>query len=214
MVSNGTPSGSLGSGPRAPARLLRAALAASALTLSPQLAAAQVQPARPQPQFQQQAVPPQQMAQQQRTAVNVPPPDQLTVLKLLWSTMLAVDEANRTGNYSVLRDLGSQGFQNNNNAASLANVFARLRQDRVDLSNTLLVAPTFAPAPTMVQPGVLRMRGGFNLRPVPILFDLIFQWSNGWRLEGVTIQAGLPARPAPAKPQAPPVRPQPVPARR
>jgi hypothetical protein len=130
-----------------------------------------------------------------------PAPDQLTLLKLLWSTMAAIDQANKTGNYSVLRDLGSPGFQTNNNAATLGSVFATLRQQQVDLSDTLLVQPAFEFAPSIVQPGVLRMRGSFNLRPNAIQFDLLYQWRNGWMLDAVAVRAiGMsPPAPAPAR---------------
>ncbi len=114
---------------------------------------------------------------------------QLTSLELLWSIMAAVDHANRTGNYSVLRDLGSAAFQSRNNPANLAAIFAGLRDQRVDLSSTLVVTPTWEIAPTMVQPGTLRMRGSFPLRPAAILFDLLFLWDGGWRLDGVAVQA-------------------------
>ncbi|MDQ3140006.1 MAG: hypothetical protein M3Q15_04710, partial [Pseudomonadota bacterium] len=114
-------------------------------------------------------------------------PDQATLTKLLWSSMAAVDQANKTGNYSVLRDLGSQGFQTYNNAATLAATFADIRTRQIDLSDTLLVAPTYEFAPTMVGPGLLRMRGRFALRPTAIGFDFIYEWNAGWRLHGVSI---------------------------
>lgn len=125
-----------------------------------------------------------QAAQQQAAA---PTPDQAALLKLLWSTMAAVDQANKTGNYSVLRDLGSTGFQTNNNAASLGAVFAGIRTQRIDLSDTLLLTPTWEFAPTMVGPGLLRLRGTFNMRPKGVGFDMIFQWDQGWRLHGISI---------------------------
>jgi len=125
---------------------------------------------------------------------NVPVPDRLTSLKLLWSIMAAVDHANRTGNYSVLRDLGTPAFQSNNDPASLGAIFAGLRRQQVDLSDTLLVTPTWEIAPQMVSPTVLRMRGSFPLRPQAIAFDLLFAWNRGWRLDGVAVQAVPAAR--------------------
>ena len=101
--------------------------------------------------------------------------------------MAAVDHANKTGNYSVLRDLGSSGFQANNNAATLAASFAQLRQQRVDLSDTLLLAPIYDLTPRIVAPGLMRMRGSFAMRPTAILFDLLYEWNEGWRLEGVAL---------------------------
>ena len=140
---------------------------------------------------------------------GAPVPDPIELSKLIWSTMAAIDQANRSGNYSVLRDLGAPGFQANNDAARLAQIFAGLRNANVDLSNTLLLAPTYRTAPAIVGPGMMRVTGGFGLRPVGIDFDLIFQYSaNRWKLFGVgiqpsqlaTVQPQPAAKPAPAKP--------------
>jgi hypothetical protein len=126
------------------------------------------------------------VAQQPAPAPN-PPPDALTVSKLIWSTLAAVDHANATGNYSVLRDLGSPSFQANNNAANLAGIFQTMRTQRVDLSNALLVTPTYEIAP-VIQNGMLRVRGAFPLRPVGIGFDLLYQPVQGrWALAAIAL---------------------------
>ena len=125
-------------------------------------------------------------------AGSVPTPDERTALKLLWSTMAAIDQANRTGNYSVLRDLGSTGFQSQNNPATLGEVFAEVRTRRLDLAETFLVTPVGEIAPRMIDPRTMRMRGRFPMRPTAIAFDLIFTWEGGWRLHGVAVQPQAP----------------------
>ena len=157
-----------GPGLRAPVHLFAALLA---LATAPHAAAAQQRRAAP----------------AQQAAPALPAPDRNTTLKLLWSTMAAADHANVTGNYSVLRDLGSAGFQRLNNPATLGGVFATVREQRIDLANTLLVEPVWEIAPTMIAPGQLRMRGRFALRPTSIAFDLIYEWDNGWRLHGISV---------------------------
>ena len=118
----------------------------------------------------------------------MPIPAPLELNKLVWSTMAAVDHANQAGNYSVLRDLAAPGFQINNDSARLATIFADLRASRIDLSNTLLLAPTLTATPSVVSPGVLRVQGFFGLRPTAIGFDLHYQWHAGrWKLFGVSI---------------------------
>ena len=183
-------------GLRAPACFV--ALAA-ALTFSSAPATAQTEVQRPT------AQPP---------ASQVPVPSQLELSKMMWSTVLAVDHANRSGNYSVLRDMSSQGFQIANNAARLGEVFAGLRNQQVDLANALLVPATYIDAPRMVQTNVLQLRGLFQLRPNAIYFDVYFIWEQGgWKLHGIDLQAvrmletmpettEAPAQPAPAQ-QAP-----------
>jgi hypothetical protein len=119
---------------------------------------------------------------------GVPVPGELEVIKLVWTTMAAVDHANQSGNYSVLRDLAAPGFQIANDPAKLTQIFASLRASGTDLSNTLLLAPTYRGVPKFVQPGVLYVQGYFGLRPTAISFELYYQWVQGkWRLLGVSI---------------------------
>ncbi|RDC60405.1 hypothetical protein HME9302_01612 [Alteripontixanthobacter maritimus] len=118
-----------------------------------------------------------------------PVPGALELSKLVWSTMAAVDHANISGNYSVLRDMSAQGFQINNNAARLGEVFASIRQSRIDLSNTLLVPPTYIEAPRLVQADVFEVKGLFQIRPTSIQFQIFYQWEQGrWKLYGIDVQ--------------------------
>ncbi|MGZ8348527.1 MAG: hypothetical protein ACXWU2_00755 [Allosphingosinicella sp.] len=124
-------------------------------------------------------------------------PDTLLAARLVWSAMAALDHANRTGNYSVLRDLGAPSFQANNSAATLGSIFEELRRQRIDLSNTLIVSPNLEFPPTFVQGGLLRIRGSFPLRPVAVGFDLLFQNIGGeWKIFGIAVvpQAPRPVR--------------------
>lgn len=117
-----------------------------------------------------------------------PVPGELELSKLIWTTLAAVDHANISGNYSVLRDLSSPSFQANNDAARLTQIFAGLRASGTDLSNVLLLGPTWTAAPAIVTGGLLRLRGYFGLRPTAISFELTYQWVGGrWRLFGVGI---------------------------
>ena len=102
--------------------------------------------------------------------------------------MAALDQANQTGNYSVLRDLGAPSFQTNNSAATLGGIFQTLRNQQIDLGYTLVVAPAFQFPPAIVQGGLLRVRGTFPLRPNAIGFDLLFQNISGqWRIFGIAV---------------------------
>jgi len=142
----------------------------------------------------------------------MPVPNELELAKLIWSTMAAVDHANQAGNYSVLRDLSAPAFQMENDSAKLARVFESLRASNVDLSNTMLLAPTYASAPVIMNPDILHVKGYFGLRPTAIGFDLYYQWLQGrWRLFGVSIVpatiASVAPGPAAAAPPAAPPRP-------
>jgi hypothetical protein len=179
-----------GPGLYAPARFFYAALMAGAMLL-PHPAEAQTRNGRAQPRTAQQ--PPQQAQPQPQAAAPalaitaLPVPEGLVVSKLLWSTMAALDQASDTGNYSVIRDLGTGAFRTKNTPQSLAQIFVALRNERVDLSDTLLFSPTYELAPHMVTPTAFRMRGVFPMRPTAVAFDLIFAWEGGWRLDAVAV---------------------------
>jgi hypothetical protein len=122
-------------------------------------------------------------------APNLPVPDERTALKMLYGIMAAVDQANRTGNYSVLRDLGTPAFQANNDQTALAAAFAGLRRQKADISETLMATPVWEISPRPISPTGLRMRGAFPLRPQAIGFDLLFAWDRGWRLDSIAMRA-------------------------
>jgi hypothetical protein len=127
-------------------------------------------------------------------------------LYLIRSTLLTLNDANRTGNYTVLRDLASPDFQNRNTAADLSDSFADLRRRHFDLFSVALAAPQLAAAPALDGNGLLRLTGFFPTRPQQINFDLLFQNVGGqWRLFGISVATPqVSAQPAPAPPPAPP----------
>jgi hypothetical protein len=137
-----------------------------------------------------------------------PLPDELTRARLIWSTMLAIQQADESGNYSVLRDISAPAFQMINDPSKLGQIFTGIRATNIDLSNTLLLAPTYTRAPAIDNQGMLHLEGGFGLRPTAVLFNLTFQWVfNRWKLFGVSVGArsipsgvspGSAAAPAPA----------------
>lgn len=131
-----------------------------------------------------------------------PTPSQLELSRMIWSTVAAVDHANRSGNYSVLRDISAQAFQINYNPAKLTEIFSGLRNSNIDLSTALLVPPTYYEAPQMVREDLFRVKGLFQLRPISISFDMFFQWEQGrWKLAGIDIQPAemVQAQPAPRR---------------
>lgn len=146
---------------------------------------------------------------------NEPKPAQIDrngVLILIRSTLIAVDQANKTGNYTVLRDLGSPGFQSANSAARLGEIFANLRRDKVDLSGVAVLEPQLSLLPQIEGNGFMHMSGFFPSVPAQVKFELLYAPVDGqWRLLGVSVglaQSG-PAAPTPsAAPTTTPPAPQ------
>jgi hypothetical protein len=170
-----------GPGHFAPARFLCTAFLLGAL-LAPQHAGAQSRGRQATRSAPAAAVPAPQPGQ-----ATFPLPDNLVSSKLLWSTMAAMDHASDTGNFTVVNALGTAGFRSRNTPAALAAVFTTLRNQRVDLSDALLVSPTFELPPHMVTPTAFRMRGIFPLRPTSVAFDLVFAWESGWRIDAIAV---------------------------
>lgn len=102
--------------------------------------------------------------------------------------MAALDHANKTGNYSVLRGLGSAAFRASNSEVALSGIFVPLRQQRLDLTDTLGTPPSYD-FPPRIEGGLLRVRGAFRLRPQAVQFDLLYQWNQGWMLQGIAVRA-------------------------
>jgi hypothetical protein len=128
------------------------------------------------------------LAQPPAAAVPTAIPDEGGVAKLVWSTMAALDHANKTGNYAVLRGLGSRDFQGTNSEAVLSRAFAALRLQGVNLIDTLAIEPEYE-FPPHLEGGALRIRGAFRMRPQAVQFDLLFAWNQGWMLHAIAVRA-------------------------
>jgi hypothetical protein len=123
-------------------------------------------------------------------------------LYLIRSTLLTLNDANRSGNYTVLRDLAAPDFQARNTAADLAQSFSELRHRNFDLYAAALLAPQLSAPPVVDANQRLRLTGLFPTRPLQINFDLLFQVIAGqWRLMAISV--ATPEAPPAAQARAP-----------
>ena len=112
-----------------------------------------------------------------------------TVVTLIKGTVMALHQANATGNYSVLRDLGTPVFREQFDQAALVHAFANLRARKVDLSAALLLSPSLPKNPELKN-GELILASSFPAQPLQINFDLRFVQIDGiWRLAGLADDA-------------------------
>jgi hypothetical protein len=160
---------------------------------------------------------PKQPPQGQAQAPKPAQIDRNGVLILIRETLLALDQANKTGNYTVLRDLGSPEFQANT-AARLAEIFAQQRKDDIDLSGVAVIDPQLTLLPQIEANGMMHMAGFFPSVPTQVNFELMFAPVGGrWKLFALSVSFGqaapqAPQPPAPNPPQSaapakPPERP-------
>jgi hypothetical protein len=118
-------------------------------------------------------------------AIAVPAPEVLLIL--VRNTLVALNQANFTGNYTVLRDIGSPSLQSAS-PADLGTAFANLRQQKVDLSPALILTPSLSQSPVIAADGVLSLAGHFPTKPLQIDFAMTFQPVGGvWRLHGLSV---------------------------
>jgi hypothetical protein len=154
------------------------------------------------------AVPAQAQAAAAQPAVAVPPNEIL--LMLIRTSLIALNQANQTGNYSTLRDIGSPALQANNTAATLAVAFTKLREQNVDLSPVAVISPQLTEPAGITPQGLLNITGVFPTQPMQIRFQTVYQPVNGrWRLFGLSVDTIAP-QPAPMAAAEPPAQPQPV----
>ncbi len=157
----------------------------------------------------QQSKPQQPNVQQSQAKPQLQPeiPDVYKLNMLIRNTIIALNQANMTGNYTVLRDLAAPGFQRANNAAKLAQIFANLRERNLDLSPVFFMNPILVREPSIDAMGLLHMTGFFRSQPEQVNFDMVFQFfDNQWRLFGIAVNVAPPAaqvsKAAPAAPDA------------
>jgi hypothetical protein len=124
------------------------------------------------------------------------PPDQ-RLLALIRTSVAALNQANMTGDYSVLHDLGAASFQAANPPPKLAQAFANIRERGLDLAPASAIDPRLFRPPAIDANGYLRVAGYFPSRPEQVNFDLVFQFERGaWRLFGIGVDSARdPAAP-------------------
>ena len=141
-------------------------------------------------------------AQQPAQSTQAAKPAQIDkngLLILIRTTLIALDQANKTGLYTVLRDISSPAFQINT-AAKLSDIFAGLRRDKIDLSAAAVLEPQLTLMPQIAPNGLLQVAGFYPAVGDQIFFELAFAPVEGqWRLFGISVRRGSAA---PVAPQA------------
>ncbi|MGK2923412.1 MAG: hypothetical protein ACSLE4_11630 [Methyloceanibacter sp.] len=125
---------------------------------------------------------------------NVAMPGAEKIVLLVRNSLITLNNALQTGNFTVLRDQGAPGFREANSAARLSQIFADLVAKKVDLSAVAVIAPQLSEAPGLdKEKGMLHLKGYFPGEPVRIDFELLYQAVDGqWRLFGISVNPSAP----------------------
>jgi hypothetical protein len=129
--------------------------------------------------------------------VAMPGPE--TLLMLVRTTLVALNQANFTGNYTVLHGLASPALQQRHSPAALSDAFASLRAQNLDLSPVLVLSPQLTKGPQLQSGDMLSFAGFFPTQPFRIEFEMAFVPVDGrWRIDSlaVSIPSSSPDSPA------------------
>ena len=110
------------------------------------------------------------------------PSDRVQVV-LIKNTLIALNHANVSGNYTVLRDLCSPQLRERQKASDLALAFRDTHDRSRDLSFVLTMNPIPAQSQMFSTDGRLRLVGYFPTRPQELHYDLTFlktSFFQGW----------------------------------
>ena len=138
---------------------------------------------------------------------NLAVPQPEVLLALLRTSLIGLDQANKTNNYTVLRDFGGPGMRRFSNS-ELASLFTNLRNSHFDLAVVSILSPEITQTPAVTKDGLLTLVGYFPSRPLQIQFQIVFQPFEGqWRLFGLSVNVSKVAAEAPVAAVAPPEAP-------
>lgn len=119
------------------------------------------------------------------TALPLPSPEGL--LLLIRTTMVAIDQANKTADYAVLRQLGGPGLKAYS-TTQLAQTFAALRANKIDLAPSAIVTPELTEKPLISPDGLLILEGSFPTKPLQMQFRFVYQADSGsWKPFGLSV---------------------------
>jgi hypothetical protein len=111
-----------------------------------------------------------------------------TALILIRSTLLSLNDAVQTGNYTVLRDRSAPSFRERNTAADLSKIFSDIARRGIELSAVAILTPQMQSAPAIAADGKLLIKGYFAGQPVRIDFELVFEAvGRQWRIYALSV---------------------------
>lgn len=143
------------------------------------------------------AMPGQSAAETAEVSDKYPAIDPALAVVLVRKLLAAVDNANDTGNYSVLHGLGADAFRASITVEDLAQRNTALRLANIHLGSALLLQPEFT-KPLVLLPGnVMTLEGFVPTTPMQTRFAFRLLWEGGmWKITDL----GVAAQPAPQLP--------------
>ena len=130
------------------------------------------------------------LAGQAAQAQNKVPSDR-ALEALVKTSLLTFNDANVTGNYTVLHAKLSGPFRQQFPPESLKETFKEFNTKHVDFDIIAAMQPAYEPRPTVDGDGKLLVKGTFPTEPSRLFFELDYIPSDGeWKLIRINVKVG------------------------
>jgi hypothetical protein len=112
---------------------------------------------------------------------------------LIKATLLTFNDANVTGNYTVLHAKLSKPFRDQFPPARLKEVFKSFADNNIDFDIVAAKVPVTSKEPKVSENGVLSLEGYFDTTPSHVYYDLEFIMSDGeWKAIKINVKLRKP----------------------
>ena len=119
---------------------------------------------------------------------NGPVMEEALALALIRDTLIALNHANWTGNYSVFRDYAAPSFATANDPVKLTAIFQPIRAAGLDMLPVLVLQPHYSKVGPVDDGRRFRLNGYFPSQPKHIGFDLVYEpVNNRWKLYSISV---------------------------
>jgi hypothetical protein len=108
---------------------------------------------------------------------------------LVKATLMTFNDANLTGNYSVLYDKASKVFRSQVTSEKLSEAFKVFRSNKINIESIVADEIDSSKAPKIDDNGILLLQGRFKDDEKKIRFDLKFVLEDGaWKILGLNVK--------------------------
>ena len=116
-------------------------------------------------------------------------PNERVLETLVKGTLLSFNDANVTGNYTVLHAKASKPFRQQFTPEKLQEIFKDFAEKNIDFDIIAAYKPVYDPPPRLDKDGRLLVQGHFPTEPTRVVYDLEFIPSDGeWKLISINVK--------------------------
>jgi hypothetical protein len=120
-------------------------------------------------------------------------PSERTLEVLVKTSLMSFNDANITGNYTVLHDKLSKPFRQEFPPERLKETFKEFSEKNIDIEAVVALKPAYEPPPSIDSEGKLVVKGYFPTEPIRVNFNLAFIPSDGeWKLIRLNVKLDKP----------------------